>query len=181
MFRWTSGGGLVSLGDLAGGGSQANAVSADGLVVVGQGNSALGDEAFRWTSMVGLVSLGDLPGGAFCSIARSVSGDGSVVVGQGNSASGTEAFLWDGVNGIQSLQDVLVSQLGLDLTGWTLLDALGVSSDGTTIVGVGVNPDGFTEAYIAVIPGPCPADNTGDGNVNVTDLLALLAAWGACP
>ncbi|MCH7603825.1 MAG: hypothetical protein IIB54_13770, partial [Planctomycetes bacterium] len=28
---------------------------------------------------------------------------------------------------------------------------------------------------------PCPPDNNGDGNVNVTDLLALLAAWGACP
>ena len=28
---------------------------------------------------------------------------------------------------------------------------------------------------------PCPADITGDNNVNVTDLLDLLAAWGACP
>ena len=31
------------------------------------------------------------------------------------------------------------------------------------------------------VPPSCPADNSGDGNVNVTDLLALLAAWGACP
>ena len=32
--------------------------------------------------------------------------------------------------------------------------------------------------------GPNPghvADINGDGQVNVTDLLALLAAWGACP
>ena len=28
---------------------------------------------------------------------------------------------------------------------------------------------------------PCSADDNGDGNVNVTDLLALLANWGACP
>jgi autotransporter-associated beta strand protein len=27
----------------------------------------------------------------------------------------------------------------------------------------------------------CPEDSTGDGNVDVTDLLNLLAAWGACP
>lgn len=27
----------------------------------------------------------------------------------------------------------------------------------------------------------CPADLTGDGSVGVPDLLALLAAWGACP
>ena len=31
------------------------------------------------------------------------------------------------------------------------------------------------------VPPSCPADITGDTNVNVTDLLALLAAWGACP
>ena len=28
---------------------------------------------------------------------------------------------------------------------------------------------------------PCPPDTNFDGTVNVTDLLALLAAWGACP
>ena len=28
---------------------------------------------------------------------------------------------------------------------------------------------------------PCPPDINTDGNVNVTDLLALLGAWGACP
>ena len=27
----------------------------------------------------------------------------------------------------------------------------------------------------------CPADIDGDGAVNVTDLLAVLAAWGECP
>ncbi|MCH7545703.1 MAG: hypothetical protein IID30_04790 [Planctomycetes bacterium] len=27
----------------------------------------------------------------------------------------------------------------------------------------------------------CPGDISGEGIVNVTDLLALLAAWGACP
>ena len=30
-------------------------------------------------------------------------------------------------------------------------------------------------------PPLCPPDINSDGNVNVTDLLALLAAWGACP
>ncbi|MCH7547862.1 MAG: hypothetical protein IID30_15800, partial [Planctomycetes bacterium] len=31
------------------------------------------------------------------------------------------------------------------------------------------------------VPPSCPADINTDTNVNVTDLLALLAAWGACP
>ena len=69
-------------------------VSADGSVVVGQGNSASGYEAFRWTSEGGMVGLGDLPGGTFESSAWGVSADGSVVVGASNSASGDEAFRW---------------------------------------------------------------------------------------
>ena len=31
------------------------------------------------------------------------------------------------------------------------------------------------------VPASCPADINSDTNVNVTDLLALLGAWGACP
>ena len=30
-------------------------------------------------------------------------------------------------------------------------------------------------------PAPCPPDMVTNGTVNVTDLLALLAAWGPCP
>ena len=127
-----------------------------------------------------MVGLGDLAGGSFSSNANGVSADGSVVVGSGFTASGPEAFIWDAINGMQNLQAVLEDQLGLDLTGWTLNDASGVSADGTTIVGYGINPLGDTEAFIAIIPTPCPADITGDGTVNVTDLLLLLGAWGDC-
>ena len=129
-----------------------------------------------------MIGLGDLPGGTFSSHASGVSADGSVVVGNGHTALGSEAFIWDAVKGMQNLQEVLGSQLGLDLTGWRLGLARGISADGQTIVGWGTNPDGFTEAFIAVIPRPglCLADSTGDGNVNVSDLLDLLAAWGPC-
>ena len=33
----------------------------------------------------------------------------------------------------------------------------------------------------APLPEICPADITGDGLVNITDLLALLSEWGPCP
>ena len=63
-FRWTAGGGMAGLGDLAGGasGSVAYGVSADGSVVVGAGRSAAsgpGREAFRWTSGGGMAGLTD--------------------------------------------------------------------------------------------------------------------------
>ncbi len=98
--------------------------------------------------------LGDLPGGSFRSEANGVSADGSTVVGQSNSASGYEAFIWDQGNGMRSLRDVLVSDLDLNLTGWTLTQVYGISDDGQTIVGWGINPSGDTEAWVATIPEP---------------------------
>lgn len=152
-FRWTSEGGMVGLGDLPGGGfrSGAEGVSSDGSVVVGFSNSADGEEAFRWTSEEGMVGLGDLPGGIHQSSALDVSADGAVVVGYSASAIGQqEAFVWDATHGMRSLSAVLTGQ-GVDLTGWRLTLANAISADGTTIVGVGANPLGQTEAWLANI------------------------------
>jgi hypothetical protein len=52
-----------------------------------------------------------------------------------------------------NLRSFLVSQ-GLDLAGWTLTSAEGISADGLTIVGTGVNPAGNQEAWMATIPEP---------------------------
>jgi probable HAF family extracellular repeat protein len=148
---------MVGLGDLPGGSfnSRAYGVSADGSVIVGYGNSASGSEAFRWTSGGGMVGLGDLPGGSFGSRANGVSADGSVVVGYDYSASGYgEAFIWDTANGMRNLKDVLVNDFSLNLTGWTLTRATGISANGLTIVGYGANPSGNTEAWGATIPEP---------------------------
>jgi hypothetical protein len=95
--------------------------------------------------------LGDLAGGSFQSSALAVSGDGLTVVGAGSSALGGEAFIWNASAGMQNLKEVLAYDYGLDLTGWTLSEALGVSTDGRTIVGYGVNPYGYYEAWIAVL------------------------------
>lgn len=155
-FGWTEAGGMVGLGDLPGGqfDGMALACSGDGSVIVGRGYSASGPEAFLWTEADGnMVPLGDLPGGQFDSQAIACSYDGSVVVGQGYGAEGWDAFIWDRANGIMSLTTVL-TDLGLDLTGWDLLNAHGVSDDGLTIVGWGIHPDGDREAWRAVVPEP---------------------------
>ena len=79
---------------------------------------------------------------------------------------GGEAFIWDATNGMLNLETFLVSQTGLNLTGWTLVDATGISDDGLTIVGYGINPGGLIEGFVAVIPGP--------------GALALLAVASLC-
>lgn len=48
----------------------------------------------------------------------------------------------------------MVTDFGLDLTGWTLSRANGISADGRTFAGYGTNPDGHTEAWIVHIPPP---------------------------
>ena len=139
--------------------SEATAVSADGLVVVGRGASprlpeittipVFGDpslmtEAFRWTESSGLVGLGIRPGGDF-SIANDVSADGSVIVGFGSGNSRHSALVWTAANGWENIADLL-SQSGIDLDGWTLEEATGISANGSIVVGFGINPAGNTEA-----------------------------------
>jgi len=155
-FRWENSV-MAGLGDLPGGNfhSSAIGVSADGSVVVGWGWSTQGDEAFRWENGV-MTGLGDLPGGRFRSGAEAVSANGSVVVGFGTTSTEgeIEAFIWDQTNGMRNLKDVLGKGYGLDLSGWTLQNATGISADGLTIVGYGINPDGLAEGWIATIPEP---------------------------
>lgn len=90
--------------------------------------------------------------GEFGSYALAVSPDGSTVVGQGASARGNEAAIWDAEHGMRSVQDVLELSYGLDLNGWTLQYATGISDDCRSLVGVGTNPAGDAEAWLAVLP-----------------------------
>jgi len=159
-FRWTPYGGMVGIGDLPGGlfSSEASSVSADGSVIVGSSRSSNGSEAFRWTKDDSrMVGLGDFPGGIFSSYAKGVSEYGSVVVGYGTSSNGAEAFIWTQDNGMKSIKDKLVAS-GVNMSGWHLIEATGVSGDGTKIVGYGTNPSGQVEAWlVSIIPSPFPA------------------------
>jgi uncharacterized membrane protein len=100
--------------------------------------------------------LGDLVDELSESFAYGISGNGSIIVGNWYSSttntSGT--FIWDAANGMRDLRYVLVSDYGLNLTGWHLSHANAISSDGRAIVGTGTNPLGQTEAWIATIPEP---------------------------
>jgi probable HAF family extracellular repeat protein len=144
-FRWTSSG-YVTLGDLGGNYSSAYATNADGSVVVGTAEvDIVNSQPFRWSAASGLIGLG---GQSINATAYAVSADGNVIVGTVN--NGGKAFRWQATTGMEYVQDLLEAA-GVNLTGWNLIQATGISADGSTIVGYGgygVN----TQAWLAHLP-----------------------------
>ena len=172
-FRWTASGGMVYLSDPAGFGTDAVAVSDDTSTVVGHAFGYSG--AFRWTASTGVVRLGDFPGAGdtFDSWPSAVSADGSLVVGEvatwlpdpgGGQWWPGGAFPWDADHGMREMQHVLTDDYGLDLTGWRLLGATGISADGLTITGNGENPNGDFEAWVVALCNHLWIPGTGDFN-----------------
>ena len=155
-FRWTAQTGMVGLGTVPGfSNSVAYDTSADGTVVVGTTDAFFEEApAFRWTAQDGMVSLGDFPGGRFESSARAVSADGSVVVGFGHDGNPVgqfgdmSVFIWDSVHGMRALRDVLLEQ-GTDVSGWRLSYPFGMSADRRVIGGLGINPSGAVQSWLA--------------------------------
>lgn len=187
-FRWTASGGMDNLGTM-GGYSYAYAANSDGSVVVGHcGAFPFGDNsfyrAFRWTPAHGMLNLGTLPGGGD-SWAYGVCGDGSAVVGYVSMPDEAHAFLWTTTLGIVDLNTYLPS-LGIDLSGWTLKFANGISEDGLTIVGLGIH-NGRYEAWAASISQACNRADVAslgghrppDGQLTADDLILFLSAYFA--
>ena len=186
-FRWRLGH-MKGLDDLPGGSFASNAFGLSatiGSYVVGGSSSGAGSEAFRWTSTNGMVGLGDLPGGYFAAInstALAVSADGSVVVGRGETGDTNDpqdaAFIWDATNEIRNLKSVLIDDFGLNINNWRLTRATGISDDGLTIVGYGLDLSSI-RGWVATLGGPVvPEDVNGDGVVDVLDLIIVLDCFG---
>ena len=150
-------------------GSNANAVSADGSVVVGQVDYGSGGKyhAFRWTSDGGMQDLGDLTAsGTGSSAARAVSADGRVVAGQADYVlyGKYHAFRWTSEGGMQDLGDLTASGTGTSYTN-------AISADGSAVVGgadygTGANAHAFrwTSAGGMQDLGDLTASGTGSSN-----------------
>jgi len=161
-FLWNEQRGMIGLGHLPGGDSDgyATCVSSDGSLIAGYSSSFLGREAFIWREETGIAGLGIPANEGFRStMASRMSADGNIIVGWGHIVDShlSEAFIWDEVNGIRNLTNLLENEYGLDLMGWRLRDASGISDDGKTIIGWAERIDGaFHEQgyYIVTIPEP---------------------------
>jgi probable HAF family extracellular repeat protein len=166
---------LTPLGDLPGGvfDSRANAVSADGSVVVGTSSSTSGSQTFRWTAGGGMVGLGVLPGDAF-SEPGGVSADGSVVVGYSGTVFPTfqtRAFRWTAGPGMVSL--------GV-LPGDTSSTAKGVSGAGSVVAGAsGSQTFRWTTGTGMVGLGTLPGDTSSQATAISADGLAIVGNSGS--
>jgi probable HAF family extracellular repeat protein len=186
-FRWTQSGGMQGLGFLPGDiQSFANNISPDGSVIVGSSYNSLGEErAFRWTQSSGMVSIGGHLPGMNTTHPMDLTADGSTIVGVSYSDISYQfnAFIWDAAHGIRNLQSVLQSEYGLNLTGWNLQVAYGITPDGSVIVGYGTNPSGQTEAFRAVLytcVSPPTTDLNGDCKVDFQDFAIMAGEWLDC-
>ena len=129
--------------------SRAYSVTPDGSVVVGGSSSSTGRQAFRWDASAGMVGLGDLHSTITDSEAYGVSADGNVIVGRASTNLESQvAFIWQEGVGMRLLQEVLEVDFGFDLSGWTLLQARGVSYDGLVVAGFAIDPTGRRQAFI---------------------------------
>ena len=166
-FRWTESDGMVDIGSLAPGlFINEPRVSSDGQIVVAYTSNGVGwTIPFRWTEAGGIEMLDrpsyDLTGeskpfngsSVNLSYTTDVNADGSVIVGYSFNTGPPKVVVWDDIHGARYLETIL-TDLAVDFSGWSLEFATGISDDGLTIVGTGINPDGNTEAFIATLPEP---------------------------
>ncbi|MFM1822376.1 MAG: hypothetical protein RI967_642 [Planctomycetota bacterium] len=161
---------------------EAGAVSADGSWIVGLGSGANGNRAWRYSEATGILNLPVSPIQGLTGFAVDVSDDGSRVLmfyrTPSPPATGGEGYLW--VDGeLLSLDDLAV-EAGIAVpSGVRMALPLAMSGDGFTIVGVARTAAG-PQSFLLELPRPtgCVADLDGDGQVNATDLGALLGNWG---
>jgi len=131
-FRWDAEAGMVDLGSMVSTrSSRANAISADGQVIVGWSDQATGfrqgarwvDGGRQWFAMDRTAPVGE---------ALAVNGDGSIVVGYGCGSANQYAWRWTEETGVECIQGTVANPYQ------TLMLAL---SDDGQVIGGAVAPD----------------------------------------
>lgn len=186
-YRWTAAGGMVGLGYLPGGNrSTTFAVSADGTKVYGVSNSSAAPgntyfgEWYVWSAATGMQSLGRPAGYDNFSNLGGVSADGALVVLAGGDSTGQnkdDTFILQTSTGtFISLRDLLNSSgIANAISGWGALSAEGISDDGNTLFGNGVDPNGNTQGFILRFP----ANYLRNYQSPKQNVLGVLSARGA--
>ena len=129
-------------------------VNSDGTIFAGTASLG-GSRAAIWEPS-GETTLLPLLDGHMFSNFRAISEDGSLAVGVSTGGSEVAPVVWiDRGEPIRVID--FASSLGLDMTGWVIVDVFDVSGDGSTIVGTARRTSwelGRIEGFVLTIPGP---------------------------
>jgi uncharacterized membrane protein len=175
-FRWTEESGFEGLGQLVNFPSFVFDVSDDGTVIVGEqwlSDSGILDGDYNDNFSVEQADLdlvllnwgedGTTPPDGWTKDLPSENIDqeelDGVLLNWGDSGPNIMATIWDTENGLRDLQALLVEEfdLGSELEGWSLIRGNGISADGLTIVGFGINPEGNQEGFVIQLDPPLMA------------------------
>lgn len=157
-------------------------ISGDGNVVWGNRHRMYDRQRhpYIWTEAGGYETLlPDMPAGINIKFVDT-NHDGMLFVGEHHDFDPPHtwrAILWNDSGGITFL-DELLPKFGIDLTGWQLQRATGVSADGSVIVGRGFNPDGQHSSWIVTLP-MLVGDYNADGMVDAADYIVWRHTLGS--
>ena len=165
-FLWTSASGMIGLGTLGTGQSSvANAINADGTIIVG--SSGLDPESqtpFRWTASGGMEPLEQFPGEVLTSEPLGISADGQTIVGWSAIGTSQVAVRWTDA-GIESLGNAPPFEA-------SRLFAQAANEDGSVIIGWGQAGTRLTAMYWTQTDGVRPL-----ADVLTNDFGLDLSGW----
>lgn len=124
--------------------SNVHALSGDGLVAFGF--DTVGVVKWTFTDTTILFNPLAIP---TTTIVRDADATGAAFVGTNEG----QAVLWTEAGGLRLVADV-AREYGFDTAGWTFTTAQGISADGMTITGLGINPLGQGASWVIHIPSP---------------------------
>lgn len=169
-YRWTQATGIQLLGYLPGGDrSAAIAISGDGSTIFGVSRSTnapgtgqtnpwdYSGELFVWTASSGMTPLGVPSGYDLFGNFGGVTADGALFttsVGDSTHVK-PDGFVVIRTATTESFEsnDLLVSAgLGSSITGWSGLGTFGISDNGDTLFGSGIDPNGLNQGWVANFP-----------------------------
>lgn len=156
--------------------SSLRASSYDGSIVAGNdGFFVIMQKSYIWNRKDGIVYLGELPNRRWSEV-NDISANGRVVVGVSfDDFEDDISFYWSEETGMVDLREMLVDTYNIDLDGWVLTEAVGISADCKVIVGNGTNPDGVQEGWKVSVD--VDGDVDADGDVDLDDFVLLASQW----
>ncbi|CAN5811860.1 hypothetical protein BH11PLA1_BH11PLA1_16800 [soil metagenome] len=159
-FRWTNAGGIMDLSHITAM-ANANGISSNGQIAVGEEDSQTGGTAVFWDAL-GVEHLigSEVPYSAGAAALYAANADGSARGGQ----SGGAAFLvTDALGGVNL--NTYLAQHGVDMTGWILQTVQGIAADGKSLTGYG-KKNGVVTAYLLTnLPNPIGATRCGPADI----------------